>query len=235
MASRSVEDLARDFRDLSGFLHGGGSSREAQRRLVELATRSISGCDWAGITVRPHDRSAYSLIQRSEVVRQVDEYQYEVGDGPCLEAARTGEPVLSRDLEEETRWPRFCRRVLGSTPVRGVLSFHLTDVPAPTALNLYSARRDGLDDESTTTASLFATHASVMMIHADSAQQAATLGAALSTSRQIGAATGILMALHKITEDQAYDLLRIASNRLNRKLRDVAQDVTESGSLPSGR
>lgn len=235
MASDSIEHLAREFRDLSDFLHGGGAASTARQRLVDLATTSIAGCDWAGITVRPTKGIAHSLTPGQDVVKEIDEYQHSIGEGPCLDAARTRDPVLSRDLSQEDRWPRFCVYALAETPVRGALSFHLADVPSPTALNLYSASPMGLDDEAVTSASLFAIHASMMIAHAESAHQAATLGAALTTSRQIGAAVGILMALHKITEDQAYDLLRTASNRLNRKLRDIAQDVTESGTLPTGQ
>ncbi|WP_165831737.1 GAF and ANTAR domain-containing protein [Brachybacterium endophyticum] len=235
MASDSIQHLAREFRDLSDFLHEGGAPSTARQRLVDLATRSISGCDWAGITMRPTDGPARSLTHGQDVVREVDAFQHSVGEGPCLDAARTHDPVLSRDLSQEERWPRFCAYVLEETPVRGALSFHVADIPSPTALNLYSASPTGLDEEAVASASLFAIHASVMIAHAESAQQAATLGAALTTSRQIGVAVGILMALHKITEDQAYDLLRIASNRLNRKLRDIAQEVRESGTLPTGQ
>ncbi len=63
------------------------------------------------------------------------------------------------------------------------------------------------------------------------AANAANLQLALQTSRHIGAAIGILMSLHKITEDQAFDLLRLASQRCNRKLRDLALDVIDTGWL----
>ncbi|WP_460606040.1 ANTAR domain-containing protein [Jatrophihabitans fulvus] len=54
---------------------------------------------------------------------------------------------------------------------------------------------------------------------------------ALENSRRIGAAMGILMSNHKIAEQQAFDLLRVASQRGNRKLRDVADGVIETGWL----
>ena len=61
--------------------------------------------------------------------------------------------------------------------------------------------------------------------------KAAHLQVALQNSRHIGAAVGILMSLHKITEDQAFGLLRLASQRSNRKLRDLALDVIDTGWL----
>jgi AmiR/NasT family two-component response regulator len=64
--------------------------------------------------------------------------------------------------------------------------------------------------------------------------RSANLERALSSNRQIGAAVGILMALHKLTSDGAFALLREASNKTNRRLRDVADQVVLTGSLDHG-
>lgn len=63
------------------------------------------------------------------------------------------------------------------------------------------------------------------------AADAAHLRLALQTSRHIGAAVGILMSLHKITDDQAFELLRLTSQHCHRKLRELALDVINSGWL----
>ncbi|HEU5271136.1 MAG TPA: ANTAR domain-containing protein, partial [Jatrophihabitans sp.] len=55
---------------------------------------------------------------------------------------------------------------------------------------------------------------------------------ALASSRQIGAAMGILMARLRFTEEQAFDALRTASQHSHRKLRDVAEEVLLTGELP---
>lgn len=57
------------------------------------------------------------------------------------------------------------------------------------------------------------------------------LETALIAARRIGAAMGILMASHQVTEEQAFALLRAASQRQNRKLRDVADDVILTGTI----
>lgn len=232
MPGRTVHDLAHEFRRLSDFLHTGGSPAAARQRLVDLACLFVPGCDWAGITSNPQGAPPCTVASSDDTSRLIDEIQHRCGEGPCVRAAGTEEPMLAPDLTTETRWPRFCPVALEHTPVLGVLSYHLTDSPAPTALNLYAGTAGAFDHEAVTTGALFATHASVMIAHADSAHRAATLGAALSTSRQIGAAVGILMAAHKISETEAFELLRHASNRLNRKLHDIAQDVTDTGELP---
>ena len=63
-------------------------------------------------------------------------------------------------------------------------------------------------------------------------RRAANLEAALTTNRQIGAAIGILMHRHKLTEPQGFELLRETSQRTNRKLRDVADELVFTGALP---
>ena len=48
-------------------------------------------------------------------------------------------------------------------------------------------------------------------------------------------AIGILMALHHVTDDTAFDLLRTASQHLHRKICDLADDVIDTGALPDWR
>ncbi len=79
---------------------------------------------------------------------------------------------------------------------------------------------------------MFASHGQQAMRHLNAHTRALHLEEALGTSRQIGAAVGILMAAHRITEDAAFQLLRRSSQHLNRKLRDIAEQVTETGELP---
>ncbi len=54
---------------------------------------------------------------------------------------------------------------------------------------------------------------------------------ALDTSRNIGTAIGILMATHRLTQDQAFLLLRVASQHTHRKVHDLARDVIDTGTL----
>lgn len=60
----------------------------------------------------------------------------------------------------------------------------------------------------------------------------ANLQVALASNRRIGTAIGILMAHRHITDAVAFELLREASQRLHRKLREVAEDVVLTGALP---
>jgi hypothetical protein len=57
----------------------------------------------------------------------------------------------------------------------------------------------------------------------------ANLEIALVSARRIGGAIGIIMAMRKVTEEQAFTVLREASQASSRKLRDVADAVLATG------
>jgi hypothetical protein len=58
------------------------------------------------------------------------------------------------------------------------------------------------------------------------------LEAGLASSRVVGAAIGMLMHQHKISRHQASDLLRLRSQHSNRRMRDLAEELLDTGSLP---
>jgi AmiR/NasT family two-component response regulator len=63
-------------------------------------------------------------------------------------------------------------------------------------------------------------------------QQVEHLKIALSSARRIGAAIGILMARDRVTDDEAFERIVRTSQRVQRKVRDVADDVVLTGQLP---
>lgn len=83
---------------------------------------------------------------------------------------------------------------------------------------------------------LFATLAALALTvaeaHEEDLRRMEGLERALVTREMIGQAIGILMERERITADQAFDILRRASQRLNVKLRDVAQDLVDTGERP---
>lgn len=220
------------FQDMHEKLTSSGDIGAARQRLVELAVEFIEPCDWAAITAWPERSLPRTLAHSGSVPLDVDHIQYAAGEGPCLTAATEDSPAWVPDLRAESRWLNFVSSALSATPVRSVLSYHLTDTPVRSALNLYAGAPGALDHDAVTASTLFASHAAVLMAHVGSTQEAETLGTALATSRRIGAAIGILMKTHGVTEDTAFAMLRATSNRLNRKIKDVAEDVKQAGQLP---
>lgn len=149
--------------------------------------------------------------------------QYEVDQGPCLDAIRHLEVFECGRLDREERWPAFSKRACAETGVTSMVAFRLfVDEDTMGALNLYSKAADAFDDESREIGAVFAAHAAVALASARKEEQ---LEAALSSRDVIGQAKGLLMAREDITSEEAFAVLRKASQRLNVKLRDIADGV----------
>jgi hypothetical protein len=192
----------------------------------------------ASITVRDGSGAYRTPAATDLAALAADQAQYEVSEGPCLTAVE--EAVVVASAFPDPRWP-----ALGSRPAdagaRSAVSFSLVPsgavagaVPAG-ALNAYARTARAYDDEAREIGLILAAHASVA-VRAVSERDAATrleqeLRAALSSRDVIGQAKGILMERLRITPEDAFDILRRASQRLNVKLREIAQQLTETGAL----
>ena len=99
------------------------------------------------------------------------------------------------------------------------------------ALNMYATQPNAFDDTDASTVAVLSTHAAIAFSLATDREAKHNLTAALANSRKIGAAIGILMHKHHLTEQQAFDALRIASQHAHRKLVDIAYNVVETGEL----
>ncbi len=225
MSSRPGEPSAEAFADLARALSGQSDVHETLQKIVDLAVETVVGCDHAGISVLK-DGKGSTPAASDGVPRLVDAIQYETGEGPCLSAIREHEVFQSGDLASETRWSLFAARAAKETGVSSMLSFRLF-VAGDTlgALNLYSETVDAFDEGSRTVGLVYAAHAAMALASAMHDEQ---MGQALQSRDLIGQAKGILMAREGVDADQAFDMLRRASQRLNIKLRDVAGDMVES-------
>jgi AmiR/NasT family two-component response regulator len=100
-------------------------------------------------------------------------------------------------------------------------------------MNFYATSTGAFDDLDVRVGSILATFAALAVEAELHERDTANLEAALRTNRLIGMAIGIVMATERVTEDDAFGLLRQASNHLNRKLVDIAEHVHLTGSLPT--
>ena len=119
--------------------------------------------------------------------------------------------------------------------MRGAMGFRLlVDKRKGAALNLFSDTANSFDVESAGRAAVLASFASVAINAIAKGEDAASLRRGLLSNREIGKAVGMLMMLHELNEDEAFELLRRHSQALNIKLADVARAVIENrGRLPS--
>ncbi|WP_414941688.1 GAF and ANTAR domain-containing protein [Amycolatopsis sp. cmx-11-51] len=192
--------------------------------IVKAAADDIPGADFAGISLVEPRRRIRTVAPTDNVVTTIDEVQYRTGQGPCLDAIAEHHIFRTGDLTTETRWPAFALEA-AETGVRSMLSFRLfvTDNTLG-SLNLYSRARDAFTDQDNDEGGLFATHAAIALI---GAQTEARLHVAVENRDMIGMAKGILMERHDIDALQAFRLLVESSQTTNIKLYEVAQWLVE--------
>lgn len=222
--------LSESLAALGQFVVSEQSLQESLKRVAELSVRAVYGSDGAGVTWVVARRPT-TVTAAGDFVRRIDEIQYSLDEGPCLYAFETQQPVLVEDLEQEQRWPRFTPAALGHG-LRSVVAAPLTVAGNRLgALNIYALQSGVFDEAAEKTAILFAEQAAVVLANAEAftrAQNAAiNLGEALTSRAVIDMAKGIVMAREHCNPDEAFDLLRAASQTKHRKLRDIAQDLVD--------
>ncbi len=203
------------FEDVTGFLDG----------LVRWAVDRTPGAEACGLTVEEAGRGV-TVTYSGDLAARGDERQYELDDGPCLQALRTGEVVAVADMAEESRWGLYPERAL-EAGVHSSLSFPLSlGERGRGALNLYASRPHAFTDADGEAGRDWAGQASGAMLvawqMAERAKAVGDLTQGMETRQVIGQAVGLLMAQRRCTADEAFDLLKGASQRNNEKLREVA-------------
>jgi transcriptional regulator with GAF, ATPase, and Fis domain len=189
--------------------------------IARLAVKHLEGCEFAG-TSRIRGRQLSPAVA-DDVPAIVDAIQEELDEGPCLDAIAEHAVFRTGDLTNEERWPNFARRAHEEAGITSILSFRLfTERETIGALNLYATASDAFDETDVALGSVFATHASVAL---SAAQREAQLERKAASRDLIGEAKGILMARSDVGEDEAFELLRRASQRLNLKLARVAERI----------
>jgi ANTAR domain/GAF domain len=217
-------------RELTALTHADDVLRLLTARAVEL----VPGAEQAGIT-RGRNGRFETVAATDELVHRVDQVQYDLTSGPCVDAVLAAEVYNAPDLRADHRWPEFGAKA-ADLGVLSMLSFRLYIENNPdliAGLNLYATKPAAFNEESEAVGVLFATHGALAVAGAAAQEKAENLLIALQNSREIGVAMGVLMAQHRITRDEAFNLLRIASQRLHRKLAEIAAEVADTGALPT--
>ncbi len=201
--------------------------------IVAIAARGIPGAEASSITLLRAEK-AYTAAHFGEMALAADELQYAHGYGPCMDAGRGGVLLRIDDMRTETRWPDYVAHVLTATPVLSSLSVPLPyQGSAIGALNNYSTKPAAFaSPESlragTDVAEVIAVAVANADAHAQLFDQARNMRVAMESRAVIEQAKGVLMAQRHVDAEQAFEILREASQRYNRKLRDIAAGIVES-------
>ena len=199
------------------------------QRVVDRAVQVVGPCEWCGISLRKRRHRVETVASSSEVAKACDDLQYELDQGPCLEAIWDHEWYVAHDTAKDTRWPHWGPRV-AEHGVGSVLAIRLaTETETLGALNLYAGAVHAFTPDDIDVALIFAAHATNAM---SAARLVTGLQTAVQSRHLIGVAQGILMNRYELTLEQSFEVLRRFSSQANVKLRDLAATVIERRRLP---
>lgn len=213
---------------LSSVVFGDRPLAELLRQVAVMAVSTVPGSDGAGLTVVEPDRPVVTVAS-GDVVAAMDAMQYELAEGPCIEAAAVGHSQMSGSLGGDGRWPRFGPRA-GRLGVHSVLSLPLIAAEAPLgSLTVYGYRREAFGADAVAIAERFGATASVTVANAVVLEQSRRLtrrlAARLRSQAAIEQAIGVLMARNGAGPDEAFEALKAISQAERIKLVEVAETL----------
>jgi GAF domain-containing protein len=224
-------DVARHSAEIARLLHGEPTVELTAQAVVDLAVTLVDGCDAAGLSLVRRGQ-VVTVAHRGDAVLRGDAWQYELGEGPCLDAMAAHQAeVESADLISDPRWPRWGPRVVHELGVRSMLSFRLfTASSLVGALNLYAFTPEAFSRADHFEGHVLASQAALALAATEKVEN---LEIAVARRTTIGQAQGILMERFQLSSSQAFDVLVRLSRDGNRKLYDIAETVVRTRSLPA--
>ena len=218
-----------EFKQLSRALATASDEFVRLQMVVDSAPALVPGCDHAGLTLNAAG-GVVTRVGSDDVVQQANEMQFELGECPCLDMQRDQDTLLSHDLSQDDRWPRWAKTVSADLGVHSMLSLLVfTDRESYGALSLYAGRVRGFDADAVAIGQGLAGHLALIMATSREIDQ---LGAGLHSRMVIGQATGLVMGRFDVDADHAFDYLRRVSSHSNTKIADVAAMIVRTRQLP---
>lgn len=222
--ARQLANAARDLQEAAG-------AQGTMDRVVALALDLVPHAEHAGISLSHRHRPIDTPAATSDVVKRVDALQYDLGEGPCLDALHHEPSVYSPDISIDERWPAWGPRTAEEIGIRSMMCFQLfTYENTLGALNLYASRTGSFDEADQEQGLALAAHAAVAVA---AAQEIEGLTRALDSRSVIGQAMGILMERFQLGADPAFQVLARVSSHSNRRIVDIASELVETRRDPT--
>lgn len=230
-AARRVDDVTAALDRLAGTFAEEEELLVVLKRVCRQVLHAVPDAEIASITLL-RDGAPYTATATGDGAHRVDQAQYEAGRGPCLEAARTGELQRVQVTEAALQWPEFAAAADEAAVVAYLSAPLFVDHQYHGSLNLYDTGGNSFGALDAALLELYTAAAESALRstlrHQTARETMGQLRTALTSRAVIDHAKGILMALHRITSDEAFELLVKASQEQNVKLREVAQDFVAS-------
>jgi GAF domain-containing protein len=231
MSEKTTGDDLRATVELQELLLSSEHIDEFLQQLTAYAANTVGNGMSCGITLRRDGRPT-TVASSDDRASKVDEVQYGHDRGPCLSSMRTGEVNLVEDLADDDRWGAY-RAGAMANGVRSSLSIPLVVRGMPTgAFNFYAGEAHAFGAEERAQAERFGVEASRVVAlairMARHAELSENLQAALASRTTIDQALGVVMGQNRCTADEAFQILRAASQNRNVKLRDIAAEIIKA-------
>ena len=225
--------------ELAELLMATTTFHDLMQKIAELSVRTVGTALTCGITMANGGR-VITVAAADPLGAQLDEQQYLIDEGPCLEALRTAKIVISADLAKEDRWDGYPQRAMAYGVSTVYSSPLIVRGQALGVLNLYGDTPDGFDgDECAAAIAQIVTLTGVAITgtlrNYGDVTLTDQLQEALSSRSVIDQAMGILMGAQHCTADQAFQILRSASQTRNVRLAQIAQDLLNRTTTPVDR
>jgi hypothetical protein len=208
----------------------GGTSEFETRRLCDVGAE-LTGTTGGGIMLMSGDLRRGSLCATNPVSTLIEEQQFALGEGPCMDAYHHDQPALEPDLADprRVRWPAFAGPVIASG-CRAVFAFPLrVGAVRIGALDLYRDRKGSLSDDQHADALVMADVAAeavlALQAGAPPGQLAAELAAGGEFHPVVHQAAGMVAAQLETSVGQALVRLRAHAFGESRTLTEVAREV----------
>jgi GAF domain-containing protein len=224
------EHLVAAVREFTGSILNPYDLEELLHRLTHQAATVL---DAVGTGIMLVDDAGHLgfVAASSERVLAAERLQDRAGDGACHEAHAKNEVVVAQDLTTDGRWPDYTPHVL-RLGLRAVVGIPMNAFGQTIGvLNVYRDRPTVWAEDDVTAGEILVSMGAGYILNANQMRAqdriAEQLEEAVASRDLIGQAKGILMARNGIDGDRAFELLRMLSQRENRKLRDVARQIVE--------
>ncbi|MDQ7807893.1 GAF and ANTAR domain-containing protein [Amycolatopsis sp. A133] len=235
-ASPLFDEVTGALEALTAVLREEDDFRILLQHVCRQVRHAVPGVDEASVTLVtgevPHTATA-----TSGVVSELDGEQYRIGDGPCLEAIRSGKIVRTTVSDAVERWPDFARGAREAGFGSFLAAPLVADEQFSGAVNCFGRRDDGFEEVEAQLLELYtAAVEAILRVYSRylrARERAEHLRTALTSRAVIDQAKGMLMAIRQVGADDAFALLVDQSQRENTKLRDVAERFVER--VVSGR
>jgi hypothetical protein len=217
-------DVADAMAEVAAALRAPMDLDETLKLITRSASDTIPGVIEASISVTTREGRIETLAPTGPLVIRADHLQYELHEGPCMDAALEQPIVVVGDLATDPRWPDFGPKA-ATLGFGSQVAFQFRAEPHTRgALNLYAQEVDAIDQDAVHLGSMFASQVAVAM---GWARQDETLNEALATRNVIGQAVGIVMERYRLDADRAFAFLVRLSQTGNTKLRVVAAALVD--------